>query len=90
MESYLVTVRPLVIFLAWVLSCENDNSPPPKEPALATTPSLAKRCGAATRVGVGSFIRKQQEPTAQRTCRGHQRAKERRRNAGSRWIRDVI
>ncbi len=46
-QRCLVTVRPLVIFLAWVLSRENNKCPRHQKRAVATTPSRAKRSGAA-------------------------------------------
>jgi hypothetical protein len=96
-QACLIIVRPLVIFLAWVPSCEEDNSPRHRKRAGATIPSLAKRSSAApsrcsgqapslgsgqvlkdgaTRLGVGSFVRKQQLPTAQKTRCGRYRSVE--------------
>lgn len=47
-QSCLATVRPLVKFLAWVLSCGSNKGPRHMKRAVATTPSRVKTSSAAT------------------------------------------
>ena len=55
-ESFLVSVRPLLILLAWVLSRQSNQSPRHKKRAVATTPSPAKKSSAVPSLCSGQAL----------------------------------